>query len=64
MSSDTIFALGSGQLPAAIGVMRISGPGAGEALRALAGRLPEPRRASVVRLRDPRDGTPLDHTMV
>lgn len=64
MSSDTIFALGSGQLPAAIGVMRISGPRAGEALRALAGRLPEPRRASVVRLRDPRDGTSLDHTMV
>ena len=38
----TIFALSSGRPPAAIAVVRISGPRAGEALQALAGRMPEP----------------------
>ena len=56
MTGDTIFALGSGQLPAALGVMRISGPGAGLALERLAGAWPAPRRASLRRLLDPRDG--------
>jgi tRNA modification GTPase len=37
--SDTIFALSSGQPPAGIAVVRISGPHAGECLRALAGKL-------------------------
>ena len=50
--TDTIFALSSGAPPAAIGVIRISGPSAGEALRELAGDLPEPRRASYRALRD------------
>ena len=52
MMRDTIFALSSGSPPAAIGVIRISGPGAGAALVALAGKLPTPRRATSVRLRD------------
>ncbi len=56
---DTIFALSSGAPPAAIAVVRISGPRAGAALRALAGRLPPPRRASLVRLRGG-DGELLD----
>lgn len=43
---DTIFALSSGLPPAAIGVIRISGPTAGGALTSLAGCLPQPRRAS------------------
>lgn len=55
--TDTIFALSSGAPPAAIGVIRISGPGAGQALRALAGKLPEPRRAVAVRLRSADDET-------
>lgn len=42
---DTIFALSSGQPPAAIAVIRISGPQAGATLRALAGDVPPPRRA-------------------
>lgn len=42
---DTIFALSSGALPAGIGVVRVSGPGAARALEGLAGRLPEARRA-------------------
>ncbi len=52
MMSDTIFALSSGAPPAAIGVIRISGPGAGSALETLAGNLPEARRAVVRELRD------------
>jgi tRNA modification GTPase len=44
--TGTIFAVSSGAPPAAIAVMRISGPDADAALRALnAGALPEPRRA-------------------
>ncbi len=50
--SETIFALSSGAPPAAIAVVRISGPRAGDALRALAGKLPAPRRATSVILRD------------
>ncbi len=43
---DTIFALSSGLPPAGIGIIRISGPAASSALLALAGRVPEARRAS------------------
>ena len=50
--TETIFALSSGAPPAAIAVIRISGPDAGSALSALAGKLPEPRRAAAVTLRD------------
>lgn len=51
-ASPTIFALSSGAPPAGVGVIRVSGPGARAALQALAGRVPEPRRASLARLRD------------
>lgn len=51
-AGSTIFAFSSGAAPSAIGVIRISGPEAGAALTALAGRLPAPRRASLVKLRD------------
>jgi len=49
---STIFALSSGRLPAAIAVVRISGPRAGDALKALIGRIPEPRKAALARVRD------------
>jgi tRNA modification GTPase len=49
--TDTIFALSSGAPPAAVALVRISGPGADAALAALAGRLPEPRVATFRRLR-------------
>lgn len=62
--TDTIFALSSGSPPAGIAVMRISGPQASPALRALCGKLPAPRRASLATLADPADGTHLDRTMV
>ena len=49
IAPDTIFALSSGRPPAAIAVMRISGPRAGEALKALIGKIPEPRKAALAR---------------
>ncbi|MBO9714734.1 tRNA uridine-5-carboxymethylaminomethyl(34) synthesis GTPase MnmE [Sphingomonas sp.] len=62
---DTIFALSSGAPPAAIGVMRLSGPGAFDAVRALArGELPQPRRARLVSLRDPAEGALLDRALL
>lgn len=60
---DTIFALSSGQPPAGIAVIRVSGPQAGEALARLAGVLPEPRRARFARLRD-EAGLLLDDALV
>ncbi|HEY0026441.1 MAG TPA: tRNA uridine-5-carboxymethylaminomethyl(34) synthesis GTPase MnmE [Allosphingosinicella sp.] len=50
MAADTIYALSSGSPPAALAVVRISGARADKALQALAGRLPEARRASLARL--------------
>jgi len=64
VTGDTIFALGSGQLPAALGVMRISGPAASTVLGRLCGTLPMPRRASLRRLIDPHDGAELDRALV
>lgn len=61
--SDTIFAVSSGSPPAAIGVIRVSGPRAGDALRALARRSVEPRHASLARLRD-HAGQVLDEALV
>ncbi|MEP7222244.1 MAG: tRNA uridine-5-carboxymethylaminomethyl(34) synthesis GTPase MnmE [Novosphingobium sp.] len=60
---DTIFALSSGAPPAAIAVVRISGPQSGTALEALAGDLPTPRRACLRHLRDPA-GQMLDSALV
>jgi tRNA modification GTPase len=48
---DTIFALSSGSPPAAVAIVRISGPKADAALQQLAGKLAEPRRATLARLR-------------
>ena len=60
---DTIFALSSGSPPAGIAVIRVSGPHAANALEALAGSLPVPRRAVACHLRDI-DGSVLDYAMV
>ena len=61
---ETIFALSSGRPPAAIAVIRISGPRAREAALALAGDLPETRMAMVRILRDPVSGEHLDEALV
>lgn len=60
---DTIFALSSGFPPAAIAVIRVSGPRAGLALQLLAGRLPVPRHATYAALRRA-DGEVLDRVLV
>lgn len=60
----TIFALSSGLPPAAIAVVRVSGPRAGEALQHMAGTLPPPRRASMRLLRNPGSGDHLDQALV
>jgi tRNA modification GTPase len=59
---DTIFALSSGRPPAAIAVIRISGPRARAALETLAGRVPEPRKAGLARVRGP-GGEPIDEAL-
>lgn len=61
--SDTIFALSSGSPPAAIAVIRISGPGARAALADLGGELPKPRQAVLRTLRGA-DGLTLDQALV
>lgn len=63
-SVDTIFALSSGAPPAAIAIIRISGPRAFDAVKALAGRLPKPRRASLATLRLPSTGAFLDQALL
>ena len=60
---QTIFALSSGRPPSAIAVVRVSGPQAGAALRTLAGRMPAPRLATRVLLRDG-EGQPVDDAIV
>jgi tRNA modification GTPase len=57
---DTIFALSSGRPPAAIAVVRISGPHARLALESMIGRVPAPRRATLARVRDPALGDVID----
>ena len=59
-AADTIFALASAPGRAGIAVLRLSGPGAGNALHSLAGRIPAPRVAQRARFRDPADGEPID----
>lgn len=62
--AGTIFALSSGRPPAAIAVVRISGPRAHSAARELVGTLPETRVAAVRELRNPETGELLDEALV
>ena len=64
MSGDTIFALSSGSPPAAIAVVRLSGPCAGDALRILSGAVPKARKVSLRTLRHPDGGGVLDRALV
>lgn len=61
--SDTIFAPATAAGRAAVAVVRLSGPGTRDAVRALAGRLPAARRASLRTLADP-DGVAIDEALV
>ena len=61
--TDTIFALSSGRPPAAVAVVRISGPLARAALEKLIGRVPQPRKAALARVRDPATGELIDEAL-
>ncbi len=61
MKPDTIVALASGAGRAGVAVIRLSGPAAGETLKALTARdLPKPRMATREAFCDPRTGVSLD----
>lgn len=60
---DTIFAVSSGAPPAAIAIVRISGRLALDAVAALCGDVPAPRRAILRTLRDAA-GDVLDHALI
>lgn len=60
---DTIFALSSGGLPSGVAVVRLSGPRALDVAEILAGRLLEPRQASLRWIRK-RNGERLDQGIV
>ena len=61
--ADTIYALSSGAPPAGIGVIRISGPRAGEALSRMANGLPPPRSPRLRIVRNG-EGAALDQALV
>lgn len=60
---STIFALSSGRPPAAIAVVRISGPQARLALEKLTGSVPRPRQATLVRVHEPASGEVIDEAL-
>lgn len=64
MSLDTIYALSSGRPPAAVSIIRVSGPRAHEAGGKLAGTLPQPRQAALRTLRDSEGGVLDDALML
>ena len=66
MEVDTIAAVSTAPGPGAVALVRMSGPESGRFLRLLAPRLevlPEPRRVTLVELRDPQDGELLDRVL-
>ena len=63
-SGDTIVALSSGRPPAAIAVVRTSGPKAHEAAEQLVGRLPAQRQVALRQLIDPRDDSLIDEALL
>jgi tRNA modification GTPase len=63
-ATDTIVAHSSGRPPAAIAVIRLSGPAAKTAAEGLIGPLPPERHAALRGLSDPRDGSLIDQALV
>jgi tRNA modification GTPase len=60
---QTIFALSSGRPPSAIAIVRVSGAHAGTVLASLVGKMPAPRLATHILLRDG-EGQPIDDAVV
>ncbi|REJ57846.1 MAG: tRNA uridine-5-carboxymethylaminomethyl(34) synthesis GTPase MnmE [Microcystis aeruginosa DA14] len=63
MIARTIASVSTPPGTSGVAVIRVSGPDAANVAVALAGTLPEPRRASLVTLRDPNHGEPLDRAL-
>ncbi|HEV2099185.1 MAG TPA: tRNA uridine-5-carboxymethylaminomethyl(34) synthesis GTPase MnmE [Stellaceae bacterium] len=63
-TTDTIFAPATAAGRAAIAILRLSGPGAANAVSLLAGKLPPPQRVRRCRFVDPANGEPLDDGLV
>ncbi|MFD2184388.1 tRNA uridine-5-carboxymethylaminomethyl(34) synthesis GTPase MnmE [Rhodoplanes azumiensis] len=63
-SHDTVFALSSGRPPAAIAVVRVSGPQTADALAALIGRVPKARHATLATVREPASREAIDQAVV
>ena len=64
MAVATIYALASGRPPAAIAIIRVSGPQAHGAGRRIAGEPPEAREVALRELRHPKTGSLLDRALV
>ena len=63
--SDTIFAPATAPGRAAVAIVRLSGPAAGDVCRRLTGRSPPaPRRAVLCRMHDPQNGDAIDEGLV
>lgn len=63
-ANDTIFALATPPGAAALAVIRLSGIRTKEIVSVLAGKLPEPRKATLTALRDPVSLEVIDHAIV
>lgn len=61
---DTIYASSTAGLPAAIAIIRVSGPKTRFVLETMTGPCPAPRKASYRAIRDPSDCTVIDHGLV
>jgi tRNA modification GTPase len=59
-----IFAPATGMGRAAVSIVRVSGAGTRGVLETLCGRVPQPRRASLMTLRDPANGDDLDQALI
>ena len=62
--SETIFALSTAPGRAALSVVRLSGDRARHILESMSGILPQPRKATLVKLRDPINGDIIDQALV
>jgi tRNA modification GTPase len=62
--TDTLYAPATAPGRSAVAVVRLSGPGTAAALTALFSRLPQPRRASLRKLREPGSDRVLDEALV
>jgi len=61
MSDETIVALSSGHLPSGVAVVRISGTSCQLLSQELLGLIPNPRKAELVVISNPKNGEELDH---